>query len=111
MAKKFVFGQWAFLIGVILAVIIALLGTLDATWLTILFAVGLIVGLLNVAAKEATPFLFASIALLLASSFGKEVLAGITVIDVTNILNAILALVVPALIIVALREVFTIVRK
>ena len=59
---KFNIGGISFIIGLILAVFIALFGTIGswATWA--LAALGLVVGLLNVTGKEAGKFLIASIA-------------------------------------------------
>ena len=58
-------GEWAFIIGAFLAI---LLGFVPAQYMGIatlvLVVLGLIVGLLNVTAKETTSFLVASIALI-----------------------------------------------
>lgn len=106
MAKKgkSMIGKWAFLIGVILALIIGLLGALNATWLWILVIIGLIIGLLNVADKETVPFLWSGLALIIASTFGQSVLSGVLILN--NVLNALLAIFVPATVIVAIKNVF-----
>jgi hypothetical protein len=58
-------GGWAFVIGLVLAIIIAMFGA-NATWPVYVLAVlGLIVGLLNVTDRETLPFLIAAIAFLL----------------------------------------------
>ena len=64
--KKDVIGSWAFLIGVILAVVFGLIsaGSLNKTVAMVLVIIGLVVGFLNVTEKESTKFLIASIALL-----------------------------------------------
>ena len=73
MASKM--GEWAFLIGVLIAIIAALF-SLDermAGWVTLLLVVlGLIVGFLNVTEKETTPFLVAAAALLLTGTTGES---------------------------------------
>ncbi|MFH1376180.1 MAG: hypothetical protein ABIH25_00945 [Candidatus Woesearchaeota archaeon] len=102
-------GSWAFLIGVIIAVVFGLLGTLSSTILTILVILGLIVGLLNITEKEVTQFLMAGTVLVIVSSLGQNVFS--TISFVGNILDAILALFVPATVVVALKSVFSIARK
>lgn len=65
------YGSWAFIIGVVLAIIIGILGTSVfggfAGSLPLVFVVlGIIIGLLNISDKEITAFLVAVIALLAA---------------------------------------------
>lgn len=104
------FGAWAFLIGVILAVIVGLIsqGELSALWVGILAVIGLIVGLLNVTDKEVTPFMMAGVILVIVSALGGDVMGSIPWAG--NVLNAINALFVPATIIVALKSVFTLAK-
>mgnify|MGYP001580653221 CR=1 FL=1 len=68
-------GEWAFLIGVLIAIAIGLfagnLGQNLQGWLVLLLVVlGLIGGLLNVSEKERTPFLVAEAALLITGTAG-----------------------------------------
>lgn len=59
-------GGWAFIIGLILAIIIALFG-INYTWpVYLLVFLGIIVGLLNITDKEVGSFLIASIAFMAA---------------------------------------------
>jgi len=115
MAKKpqttDVIGQWALVIGIVVAVLVGIgvSGTLTETAIMVLIVLGLVIGLLNVASKESSAFLLAAVALLLVSSLGKNVVGVIAVVG--SILDAIMAVVVPATIIVALREVFEIAKK
>lgn len=102
-------GKWAFVVGVVLAAILGLWGPLTAWMAWVLVALGLLVGLLNVTSKEATAFLLAGVSLLLATSFGSDALSAIAVLP--NVLNAVLVLVVPAVVVVALREVFGIAKS
>ncbi len=101
-------GSWAFLIGVVLAVILGALGPVSGTVLVILIVLGLIVGLLNVGAEEASPFLLSGVVLIIASSLGNQVLSAIGAVE--QILQALLAIFVPATVIVAIRNVFTLAR-
>ncbi len=101
-------GAWAFLIGVILAVIFAFVG--PATWLPwVLVIIGIIVGLLNIADVEVQPFLMAGTVLVIVSYFGSGVFEGLAFLR--NILDNLLLLFVPATIIVALKSVFAMARR
>ena len=102
-------GSWAFLIGVLLALVLGLLGQLNQTWTIVLVAIGLIVGLLNIADEEATPFLMSGLALIIAAAFGKGVIDEVGYIG--NIMQALLTVFVPATIVVAIRNVFSLARN
>ena len=105
--KSFI-GSWAFLIGVILAVILGAFGGMSDLMITLLVILGLIVGFLNVTEKEVQAFLMAAAVLVVVSYFGQSVLQEIDVMN--NILRALLILFVPATIIVALTSVFRIAK-
>jgi hypothetical protein len=108
-SKGNLLGGWAFLIGVILAVVLGLLGSMSATWTFLLVIIGLIVGLLNITEQEVTPFLMSGAVLIIATSLGQT---GISSIDVfSNIMDALLAIFVPATIIVAIKNVFSLARN
>ncbi len=114
-------GAWAFLIGVILAIIIGLaanqlgasaVGTINI----ILVVLGIIVGLLNVSGKESMTFLLAGAVLVFVSSAVTQTLqglglSGVWIIEVlTGIFNALLMLFAPATVVVALKTVFGIAK-
>ena len=115
-------GAWAFLIGVVLAVLIGLSTTLipipalaeySAEIYGILVVLGIVVGFLNVTSKDSQTFLLAGAVLVIVSKFGMESvtgsLIGIGIGDaVSSTFAALLALFVPATIIVALKTVFSI---
>jgi hypothetical protein len=103
-------GGWAFLIGVILAIVLGALGSLNATWLWVLVVIGVIVGFLNIADEEASPFLLSGTVLVIVSALGQGSLASAGAM-LNNILNALLAIFVPATVIVAVRNVFQLARK
>ena len=107
-SRKNLIGAWAFLIGVILAIVLGLfstyLGTNSTYILWILVVLGIIVGLLNITGKESSKFLLASLALVIVSYMGQGVLGIIP--QIGSILSALLVLFVPATIIVALRNLF-----
>ena len=120
------FGAWAFLIGVILAVIIGLSASSFLSlqkvisYSTQIYAILVILGLLvgfsiNVSKKDAQTFLIAGAILVIVSKFGMESvsgsLIGIGVGDtIYSTFAALLALFAPATIIVALKTVFSIAK-
>jgi hypothetical protein len=109
MVKKNIIGSWAFLIGVIIAFIIGLFMPNASIWWTIaLMAIGIIVGLLNIADEEVQPFLMSGAVLIIASSFGQDITQNITV--AFNMLGALLSIFVPATIIVAIKNVFSLAK-
>lgn len=117
-------GAWTFLIGVILAVLIGLSTTLfsipflitySAQIYAILVILGLIVGFMHPSGKDSQTFLLAGTALVIVSKFGMDSvtgsLIGIGIGDaVKSVFGALLALFVPATIIVALKTVFSIAK-
>ena len=116
-------GAWAFLIGVILAVVIGVFSTLlvdvfpirtySPAIYAILVILGLIVGFsINANGRDANTFLITGTVLVLVSKFGMESvtgsLIGIGIGDlVSSTFAALLALFVPATIIVAIKTVFS----
>ncbi|MDA3836272.1 MAG: hypothetical protein PF542_01480 [Nanoarchaeota archaeon] len=119
-------GAWSFLVGVILAIIIGITTTsfLPITTISrfsseiyaILVLLGVIVGFtINIEGKESQTFLIAGAVLVIVSKFGMESvsgsLIGIGIGDtVVSTFSALLALFVPATIIVAVKTVFGIAR-
>jgi hypothetical protein len=117
-------GAWAFLIGVILALSIGLFTTLlpvpslidhSAQIYGVLVILGLIVGFMISSGKDSQTFLTTGTILVIVSYFGMEsvsgTLIGIGLSDtVKSIFSALLALFVPATIIVALKSLFSIAK-
>ena len=110
MAKTNIIGGWAFVIGIVLAILIGIGVDMTNSIVAVLAVLGIIIGLLNITDKEVQPFMLASIAVLLASYMGGDVLSMVPMIKLGNALQAIMAMVVPAIIIVALKEVFEIAK-
>ena len=112
-------GAWAFLIGIVLAVLVAVFAG-DRTnpfILGILALLGLVVGFF-VSTKEVQTFLLASVSLVLVSYAGIQgividaAIRGIAIGKfVSAILGALLVLFVPATIIVALKTVFSLAQR
>jgi len=116
-------GAWAFLIGVILAVIIGLttstlmpvplLVKYNTLIYTTLIVLGIVVGFANIPAeaRDAEIFLIAGAVIVIVSKFGMDSvtgsLIGFPIADaVKTVFGSLLTLFVPATIIVALKTVF-----
>ncbi len=104
-------GEWAFILGVLIAVVIGLFSSklsinIQGWLILLLVVVGLIVGLLNITEKETTPFLIASVALLITGTAG-DTLKIIPLIGdyLSGIVQAIAVFVTPAAIVVALKAI------
>lgn len=108
--KASLLGSYAFFVGVILAVIAGFVPLENYPVLgLILFVAGIIVGLLNITAKEAMGFLAASTVLVIVSALSADLFTIITLNGqpiLRNIMGALLLVFAPATIVVALRAVF-----
>ena len=107
MNRQFI-GKWAFVVGLVLAVLAGLL--FQPGWaLWVLAILGVIVGFLNIAAEETRGFLLASIALTLsATALNTLPIIGTAL---SLILPFVIAFVAGATIVVALKELFQTARK
>ena len=108
-SKKNFIGSWAFVVGIILALILGIfMDQLTQNYqdylIWALVLIGLVVGILNVTSRETTPFLTSGLVLILASVFGAGVMRNLPLLP--NILTAILMIFVPATIVVSIRNVF-----
>ncbi|MEK6889343.1 MAG: hypothetical protein AABW80_04520 [Nanoarchaeota archaeon] len=119
-ARENLVGAWAFLIGIVLAVLFGFLAGAFETirnspfLLGIMAILGVVVGFF-VAEKDIKTFLIASVSLVLVSFTGisglvlGSAIGGINIGRIISaILQSLLALFVPATIIVALKSVFSI---
>lgn len=118
-SKENLIGAYAFLIGVVLAVVLGLLqksliASSNNIPYLILAIIGIVVGSLNVGDKDSITFLWASVSLVIVSGLGQNALIYLSTIPVVSslngILSALLVLFIPATIIVALKTVFSISR-
>ncbi len=102
-------GSWAFIVGILLAIIAGVI-VYPTGWVILLLGLlGLIVGFMNITTKEATPFLVAAIALVAsAASFNLvlETVGGTAAAALQTILGNIAVFVAPAAIVVALKAIF-----
>ncbi len=111
-------GRWAFIAGVIIAIIAGIAAAVGGPmggWVPLVMLIlGVIVGLTTITEKETTPFLVAAIALLVANGgraflLVDDVLPGAgTAID--TILVTLAAFVAPAAIIMSIKAIYNIGR-
>lgn len=98
-------GHWAFLIGFVLAVIagfVPQLQTPKVAW--VLVALGLIVGLLNITARETETFLVATVALIIAADAAGDIIQlGYTM---AVIVGNVVTFVFPASLVVAFKTIW-----
>lgn len=113
MIDKNALGSWSFLVGVVIAVLVGLgnvggVGVeLNTTVATVLALLGLLMGLLAVGARDVEPFVMASLLILVAAFVGKEsALSQVTFVNLGTMLDALVSLMVPAAVVVALKETF-----
>ena len=114
-SKENLVSAYAFLIGVILAVVFGLfnnsLEQAGGLFYTVLVIIGLVVGFMNVGDKNSSTFLMASLALIIVAALGSDPLKYVAqnnyvVTALRNILGSLLVLFVPTTIVVALKTVF-----
>lgn len=100
-------GSWAFLIGVILALLVAFFNLPGSAWLLVIL--GLIIGLLNITESETSKFLMAGTVLVIVSAFGASSLSSVAYLP--DIFNNLVGLFTAATIVVALKSVFQLARN
>ena len=118
-SRENLFGAWAFLAGIVLAVLVGILaGDKTSPWiLGVLAILGLVVGYF-VSEKNVQTFLLDSVSLVIVSFAGIQGLVldaairGIAIGRlVSAVLGALLVLFVPATIVVALKVVFSLAKS
>lgn len=122
-SRENLIGAWAFLVGIILAIIIGIFATfigkrsISPSLIALLVILGIVVGYF-VADKDVQTFLIASVSLVLVSFAGIQGLvlsAALGQFDlnelITTILGTLLFLFIPATIVVALKTVFSIAKS
>jgi len=108
-------GNYSFIIGVILAVVLGLaaprLGSATAWLWSLLIVLGLVVGFLNVSGKETKEFLLVTVSLVVVAFAGSAQISTWSNVELIGpylkgIFDSILAFVVPASVIVGLKDVW-----
>jgi len=99
-------GKISFIGGVIVSIIA---GFITSQWIfAALTILGMVVGLLNISAKEVQLFLLAAVSLVIISALGADQIVKIPMIGITleRMYIALLTFVSPAAIIVALKSIY-----
>jgi hypothetical protein len=127
-SRENTFGAWAFLVGVLLALLISFIKTFSIQafvkynqfFYIVLLLMGILIGSINVRSKDIQTFLFAGTVLVIVSKFGLDgvigklggSMVGITTLGLLTqeVFGALLVLFTPAVIIVALKSVFSITK-
>ena len=118
-SRENLIGAYAFLAGVILAVILGLFDKALSGMYTIIYTtlviLGLIVGFLNTGDKDTKTFLLASVSLIIVGGLGNNTLIFMSNLSpvlatLKNISSALLVLFIPATIIVVIKTVFSIAK-
>jgi len=113
-------GEWAFLLGIIIAVLVGILvawlPTVDLQTYSfglalLMLVIGIVVGFLNVTEKETTTFLVAAIALMVASAVQWSLLSFGIGTFIGTLLAFIGAFVAPAAVIVAVKAVWALAKE
>lgn len=103
-------GSLAFLFGIMIALLTGILlpGAPNVAVTSLLVVLGVVAGFLNVTKKESNSFLVATVSLVLVAHFGGQDLKYVILIGkyLESIFNALLTFVIPAIIIVALKQVY-----
>lgn len=120
-SKENYWGAWAFLVGVILALAVGILsaslGNIGPAIPAVLVFLGLIVGFINVSPKDQNTFLVTAVSLVIVSFAGAEGISGIQFLKigigdmVSDTLGALILMLVPATIVVAIKSLFSISQK
>ena len=101
-------GFWAFIIGLLIAVVMGIVAPANPVAIIVLIILGIIIGFLNITAKEVPTLLMATIALIVVGN----VFAPLNMLDIGKILGNMLAyvatLVAPAAIIAAIKALWVI---
>ncbi|MFH1642737.1 MAG: hypothetical protein ABIC04_07625 [Nanoarchaeota archaeon] len=112
-------GEYSFVVGVIIAVILGLAlpvgDALTGVLTSVLVVLGLVVGFLNVTGKETKEYLTVGTVLVLVAYAGSAggTLGGVMYVGqyFEGVFRAILAFVVPAIIIVGLKDILALSKK
>ena len=117
-SRENVVSAWAFLIGIVLALIggmlSAIFGDLNPIVLGFLLMLGLVIGFIGVSPNDISKFMTSSVSLVIVSFAGSAGVRNIEFLSwqvgniVSSTLGALLVLLVPATIVVAIKNLFSI---
>ncbi len=115
-SKENLWGAYAFLVGVVLAVMLGLfnesLESAGGLFYSVLVLIGLIVGGINTSDKNSQTFLLAGLSIVIVGALGVDSLKYIpsnnyAVASLRNVLGSLSLLFIPATVVVALKTVFS----
>lgn len=113
--KGNVMGMLAFFVGLFLAALIAVLGSVTAfaPWYLVLLALlGLVVGLLNIKDKEVVPFMIAGIAFIMSFGALAQVVTQLLKWGaIGTFFNLLQVFIAPAIAVVALKAIYNIAKN
>ena len=102
-------GSLSFLLALILAIVLGALQSINIAIAGLLVVLGLVVGLLNVTARESREFLLAGAVLVIVSALGSGEMSILAAVD--GIFEGLMLVFVPATAVVALKEMLLIARS
>lgn len=102
-------GAWAFLVGVIIAIVLGFVSIPGQGIVTALVVIGFIIGLFNIADKESSQFLMSGAVLIIIVSLTGNAFSSMPVL--AKILAALMMIFVPATIVVAIKNVFSLAKN
>lgn len=108
----------AFVAGVVIACLLGVFGSTEmlapykGTLTSILVLAGLVVGFFNISKKETNNFLLATVSLVIVSGFGGTVLGKIDLVGpyLLGTFDALMAFIIPAVVVAALKAVIAIAK-
>ena len=113
-------GVWAFLLGIVIAIIAGFLMPANGMAILALAVLGIIVGLLNITDKELVPYLVANIAFVTGAAGlnavivgvgGNEGQIGMIFTPLTGVVNYLVAFVAPGAAVVALKAIYGLAKE
>ncbi len=108
---------YAFTVGIIIALVLGLLSTWVEPWqgvlTSILILAGIAVGFFNITPNEAKDYVLFVTALVIVTSLTQDVLKSLTAIGplLENVLRAIMAFIMPSVIIVGIKAVLNLAKQ
>jgi hypothetical protein len=108
-------GVWAFIVGVVIALLASFIPSMQSVITAALVVIGLIVGFLNVTDKETTPFLMASVSMMIALFTAGQAMQAMTSLGMvgtylTNLMGSINIFIFPATIVVAMKAIYALAK-
>ncbi len=104
-------GPWAFILGLVLAILAGFVTMPDSTIVLVLAVLGIIVGVLNVSDKETVPFLVSALTFMMAASSLGVVFGALGISQLNTVMNYIYVFVAPAGAVVAIKALYGITKE